>query len=143
MSRELPLGLLMFFGYRATEDRVFAALEQAGVHDITRAQGRLLAGMDAEGTRVVTLAERARVPKQTAVSMLDRLEEAGYVERTVDPSDRRARLVRFTDKAQRLLPLARAEEHRVGQEWRTALGPARERQLREALQVLTELLDPQ
>jgi DNA-binding MarR family transcriptional regulator len=142
MSRELPLGLLMFVGYRATEDRIFAALERAGAHDITRAQGRLLAGMDADGTRVVTLAERARVPKQTAVSMLDRLEEAGYVERTVDPRDRRARLVRFTDKGRRLLPVVRAEEQSIDEEWSRALGPVRERRLREALQVLSDLVDP-
>lgn len=142
MTRELPLGLLMYYGYRATEDRVFAAMQRAGIDDITRAQGRLLAGMDDEGTRVVTLAERARISKQTAVSLLDRLEEAGYVERTVDPADRRARLVRFTDKSRRLLPLARVEEERVGKEWREALGPTRERHLREALERLTELIDP-
>lgn len=142
MARELPLGLLMFIGYRATEDRVVAAIEAAGFDDLTRAQGRLLAGMDENGTRVVVLAERARISKQTAVSLLDRLEEAGYVERTVDPSDRRARLVRFTNKGLSVLPVARAEEERVAKEWREVLGAERENDVREALQHLVEFIDP-
>lgn len=142
MARELPLGLLMFIGYRAAEDRVFAALERAGFDDVTRAQGRLLAGMDEEGTRVQTLAARARISKQTAVSLLDRLEAAGYVERTVDPADHRARLVRFTERAAAMLSIARAEEEQVGREWRAALGDAREHELRSALEDLSRLIDP-
>lgn len=142
MSRELPLGFLMFLGYRAAEDRIFAALERAGHVELTRAQGRLLAGMDEEGTRVVTLAARARISKQTAVSLLDHLERIGYVERTVDPADRRARLVRFTQRGRDVLPVARAEEERIEQEWRTMLGAQRHRELRSALDEVARWADP-
>ncbi|MBB1016062.1 MarR family transcriptional regulator, partial [Dietzia schimae] len=86
----------MWLGYRAAEDRIAAALAAAGFGDITRAQIRLLAGIDDdEGTRLVVLAERARIAKQTATALVDRLAAAGYVRRVSDPDDGRARLVRL------------------------------------------------
>ncbi len=46
MERQISTGWLMFISFRAAEDRIFAALAAAGFGDITRAQGRLLAGID-------------------------------------------------------------------------------------------------
>ena len=89
MTRELPTSLLLFMAHRAAEDEIFAAVAAAGHGGITRAQGRLLAGIDEGGTRVGLLAERARVAKQTAVSLVDHLVAAGYVERVPDPADGR------------------------------------------------------
>lgn len=142
MSREVPSSLLMFLGYRAAEDRILAALDRAGFEDLTRAQGRLLAGMDDGGTRLVVLADRARIAKQTALALVDRLVAAGYVERVADPEDGRARLVRLTDRGRDILPVARAEEQRIDEEWAAHLGPARMRELRAALQDLRTVVGP-
>ena len=59
-----------------------------------------------------------------------------------DPTDGRARLVRLTGKAEALLPIARAEERRIEQEWERHLGPRRMRELRDALTLLREITDP-
>ncbi|MEV4899820.1 MarR family transcriptional regulator [Citricoccus sp. NPDC055426] len=142
MQREIPSSLLMFLGYRAAEDRILAALAQAGFGDLTRAQGRLLAGMDDGGTRLVVLADRARIAKQTALALVDRLVAAGYVERVRDPEDGRARLVRLTDRGRDILPVARAEERLVDDEWAAHLGPRRMREMRTALQDLRTVVDP-
>lgn len=82
---------------RAAEDRIVEALDAAGFGAITRAQVRLLAGIDDdEGTRLVVLAERARIATRTATALVDRFAAAGYVRRAPDPDDGRARLLRLS-----------------------------------------------
>ena len=143
MEREIPTSLLMFVSYRAAEDRIFAAVTAAGLPGITRAQARLIAGIDVDGTRLVVLAERARIAKQTANALVNALEEAGYVERVPDPTDGRARLVRLTASGRAGLPHAHAEEARIEAEWETRLGRRRMQALRSALWELALLSDPQ
>lgn len=132
----------MFIGFRAAEDRIVAALAAAGYADITRAQARLLAGIDLDGTRLVTLADRARIPKQTALALVNGLEAAGYVERVPDPSDGRARLIRLTARSRGALPIAIAEEARIEADWQAVLGVRRMRALRSALWELALSADP-
>jgi DNA-binding MarR family transcriptional regulator len=142
MTTEPFVGLLMFIATRDVENRVVAAMRRAGIDDITLAQARVAARIGEHGTRLTDLAEQAQVTKQTATSLVDRLEAAGYVERVPDPRDGRARLVRLTDKAEALMPVARGEEQRIEKEWEAHLGPRRMRQLREALTLLREITDP-
>ena len=54
----------------------------------------------------------------------------------------RARLVRITALGEEVIPIARAEEQRIEQEWADHLGPRRMRQLRDALERLREITDP-
>ncbi len=142
MERQIPSSLLMFINYRAAEDRIFTAVTAAGLVGITRAQARLLAGIDADGTRLVVLADRARIAKQTANALVNGLEEAGYVERVPDPTDGRARLVRLTDRGRAGLPHAQAEEARIEAEWEAQLGRRRMQALRKALWDLALVVDP-
>jgi len=132
MTRELPTSLLMFIAQRSAEGRIYQAVRDAGFTDFTAAQGRLAAG----------IAERAQVAKQTATALVDHLERAGYVERLPDPVDGRARLVRLSARGRKAIPVARAEERAIEQEWTQHLGARRMRQLREALELLREITDP-
>ncbi|MBO0841575.1 MAG: MarR family transcriptional regulator [Nocardioides sp.] len=132
----------MFIAYRHAERRIFAALAEAGYDDITLAQGRLAARIDEHGSRLTTLAESAQVTKQTAQHLVDQLEAAGYVERTPDPTDARARLVRLADRGRGVQAAARREEERILQEWTDHLGVRRMKALREALARLREITDP-
>lgn len=142
VGREISSAWLMFIGFRAAEDRIVAAVAEAGYADITRAQGRLLAGIDLDGTRLVVLADRARIPKQTALALVNGLEVAGYVERVPDPSDGRARLIRLTARGRGVLPVAIAEEARIEAAWQALLGVRRMRALRSALWELALSADP-
>lgn len=142
MDRELPTSLLMAIAARAASTRIFEVLQAEGFDDVTIAQSRLIAGIDEDGTRVSVLAARAQIAKQTATALVDKLERAGYVERLPDPADGRARLVRLTPRATAALPVARAEEQRIEDEWRAHLGDERMTQLREALTALREITDP-
>jgi DNA-binding MarR family transcriptional regulator len=133
---------LMFIGHRAVETRVMAALAAAGADDITLAQSRLVQRLDPRGMRLTDLAEQARVTKQTAGALIDQLQRAGYVERTPDPSDARARLVTLSDKGLALCQVAGAEAAKVESEWRNFLGEKKFQQLHDALVALREITDP-
>jgi DNA-binding MarR family transcriptional regulator len=142
MADDLNAALLMFIAYRTAENRIVEAVRRAGFSDFTLAQARIAARIGPAGTRLTDLAEQAQVAKQTATALVDRLERAGYVERVVDPSDARARLVRISARGAEVIPIARAEEARIEAEWTEHLGPTRMAQLREALTLLRELTDP-
>ena len=136
------LGILLFVAYRALEQRAHDAVIAAGIADITLAQARIAARIGPHGTRVSDLAEQARVTKQSAGFLVDQLESAGYVERVPDPSDRRARLVRLTARADRVVKTANAEVERALAEWTDHVGADRLRRMHETLLDLQEITDP-
>lgn len=142
MAEELNVGLLMQIAFRAMEQRVLRALAESGFGDISVAQARIVAQIDAAGTRLTELAERAQITKQTASFLIDQVERAGYVERVPDPSDRRARLVRLTDRGRRVTDFANSVADRVQREWSAHLGPEAMQSLRQALNCLREITDP-
>ena len=139
---ELGVGLLLFIPYRELERRVFAALAEAGFDDFTPAQARLMQRIGPDGTRLTELAEAAQVTKQTASFLVDQLERTGYVRRTPDPTDARARLVRIAERGLAAQPVAEAAVAEVEGEWRTHLGERRFTALRDVLTRLREITDP-
>ena len=56
--------------------------------------------------------------------LVDALEQRGYLERRVDPSDRRARLVMLTAKGRRLARRAVAEIAEIESAWLARYGRA-------------------
>ncbi|WP_156726179.1 MarR family winged helix-turn-helix transcriptional regulator [Streptomyces apocyni] len=141
-GQELNVGLLLFIPYRAMEDRIFAALAEAGFDDFTVAQARVMQRIGPDGTRLTDLAEQAQITKQTAGFLVDRLERAGYVERVPDPRDRRARLVKIAARGAAAIPVAESVVAEVEAEWAAHLGKRRMAQLRETLTRLREITDP-
>ena len=132
----------MYVAARSLEARAYDALVAAGAADVTPTQARLMAQIDADGTRVVTLAARARIAKQSAAFLVDQLERAGYVVRVADPHDGRAKLVRLTPHARAIGDTADAEVSRALTEWEQHVGPTRMRQLEETMGMLREVTDP-
>ena len=79
--------------------RVFARMLGEYDIDINPAQGRILFVLWREdGIPIRELAKRTSLGKSTLTSMLDRLEENGYVVRERSEIDRRIVLVKRTDK---------------------------------------------
>jgi DNA-binding MarR family transcriptional regulator len=141
-DHELGIGLLLFIPYRALETRVFQRLADAGFDDFTPAQAKVMQRIGPHGTRLTELAEAAQVTKQTASFLVDQLERAGYVRRTPDPSDARARLVRLAERGLAAKPIADAAVAEAEAEWREHLGDRRWTQLRDALTRLRAITDP-
>lgn len=122
MVEQPGTAVLMFMAHRNVESRVMAMLAREGFDDITIAQSRLMQRLNPAGMRLTELAEQARVTKQTAGALVDQLERAGYVRRSADPTDARARLVTLSDKGAAVCSRANAEVVRVEAEWRERLG---------------------
>lgn len=106
MSGEPGLGPLLQEAYRSADHAISDRLRRRGF-DVTRAHSAVLANIDIQtGTRATVLAERASVTKQAIGQVIDDLERKGLVNRTVDPDDHRARLIRLTARGRRVIAAA-------------------------------------
>jgi DNA-binding MarR family transcriptional regulator len=73
-------------------------LQERGI-EINPAQGRIMFVLWQEDSIPITeLARQTSLGKSTLTSMLDRLEQAGYVRRVPSPHDRRVVLIERTEK---------------------------------------------
>jgi DNA-binding MarR family transcriptional regulator len=79
------------FQKRALE--AFVARGHAGLQPAHQA---VLTHLRVSGTRLTELAQRASMSKQAMGQLVDEVERLGYVERVSDPTDGRAKIVRFT-----------------------------------------------
>jgi MarR family transcriptional regulator for hemolysin len=91
---------------------------------LTRAQWQVLAHLQRhEGINQSGLAELLEIEPITIARLLDRMEEAGLVERRADPADRRARRLFLTERATPMLERGRALGDEVRAEAFAGLGP--------------------
>lgn len=105
-SEELPIGMIAQQLHRAFEAECFARLAAAGFTGLRMRHSVLLNALGPDGGRITQLAAELGMTKQAMGEMIDDLESNGYLERTSDPSDRRARVIRFTAKGQDALAMA-------------------------------------
>ncbi|GAA3890835.1 MarR family winged helix-turn-helix transcriptional regulator [Sphingomonas limnosediminicola] len=76
---------------------------------VTRAQWKVLFRLERQpGLRQIELADLLDIEPITLTRILDRLEEAGLVERSSDPADRRAWRLHVTAQAQPLIEKLKA-----------------------------------
>ena len=69
-------------------------------------------------------AERIEVEPITLTRIVDRMEEAGWVERVFDPNDRRARLLHLTDKSREIVEPLRGIVDRLVEDMAKGLSKA-------------------
>ena len=112
------------------------ALVAAGFGAIPPAYYAVFWNLDGNGTRLTTLAERAQVTKQLMNYFVNQLVDLGYLQRTADPTDARARLVQFTDRGRALEHAAEAAIRQIEADWARRLGAHELDQLRRLLQEL-------
>lgn len=103
------LGFLLTEVSRLMRNAVERRISDAGL-EITAGESRTLMHVAAnEGARQTVIAERMGVEPMTVCAYLDRLEKIGLVARQPDPGDRRAKNVRTTDAADRMIASIRRE----------------------------------
>lgn len=109
--------------------------------NIRKAHTFVFPHVDFEGTRLTEIARRIGVTKQAAAQWVNELEEMGMLEKVPDPSDGRAKLVRFSKQGQGNLlvglQLLKETEHVLTQR----LGQDQMDQLRSILLKLMEPLE--
>ena len=78
-------------------------LAEADIDAFNGAQGRILYVLwQGDGLTISQLSAQTSLANTTLTSMLDRMEQSGLIQREPSPSDRRALLIRLTDKARTL-----------------------------------------
>jgi DNA-binding MarR family transcriptional regulator len=122
-------------------DDLAARLEAAGFTGGTPARYAVFENLDPAGTRLTDLAARAGITHQSMSELVSVLEQAGYLERCPDPSDRRARIVRLTPAGRQVVRRAIKEMAAIEDEWRTRL--AREGLTGDIVAALTNALSQQ
>lgn len=109
--------------------------------ETTPAINRAMLVLDREGTRLTDLADRLQMTKQSAGELVDRMEEAGFVERRPDPTDGRAKLVCFTPKGWDAIVAGFDVTRQLHERWTALLGRKKTEQLVRLLDELTQRLD--
>jgi DNA-binding MarR family transcriptional regulator len=133
------IGILLRDPVQEVVRRVSAGLVAAGFDDLRPAHTTVFQHIEADGSRLTDLAERAQITKQSMGYLVDYLEERGYLERRPDPRDRRAALICLTDRGWKQIRVALAIIASVEEEWEAKLGAQRMRQLRTLLTDLGQL----
>ncbi len=105
---------------RTSQEMVAELVERlhgAGYPDHTAAHHPIFENIDPKGTRLTELGARTGLTHQSVGELVDALERRGYVERILDPSDGRARLVRLTGKGRGAVSTAIREIAEIESEW--------------------------
>ncbi|MEZ4224552.1 MAG: MarR family winged helix-turn-helix transcriptional regulator [Polyangiaceae bacterium] len=134
--------LLFRCARRVNERSLAIASERFGV-TLRPSHAALLPHIALEGTRQTELARRLGISKQGTNQLVDELESFGMLERAEDPSDGRAKLVRFTAAGERSLFEGLALLSELERKMRDGIGEGRMDALHDALLHLEEWLDSQ
>lgn len=120
--RRSNIGRLLNNAIRRFEARVLEVMSDKGHAETRIAHVNLTRNLDTGGTRLTELARRAEMSKQAMSELVDQCAAMGLVDRTDDPSDRRARLVSFTPAGLIWLESFRDAVDLAEAEMRTELG---------------------
>lgn len=120
------------------ERRVLDGFHATGFTDIRAAHSLIFRLLPPEGCRVTELAERAYSSKQAIGYLVDYLEERGYLERAPDPTDRRAQIVRRTERGWAVNRTAWQLVKETQEVWAEQLGEHQMAALIESLRRLVE-----
>ncbi|HTL90177.1 MAG TPA: MarR family transcriptional regulator [Leptolyngbya sp.] len=86
------------------------------------------------------IAKYCGVSRAAVTGLLDGLEQEGYVERDPHPSDRRALMVKLTDKGQRFFSLVSFQDHNYIAELVTGLDAGDRQKMNDLLIIFSQLL---
>jgi DNA-binding MarR family transcriptional regulator len=139
-QRPASLGVLLREPVRIANALIAERLAERGHPDVRPPHGNVFQFLDAGGTRVSVLAERAAISKQSMAELVAHLERHDYVERVPDPSDRRAKLVRSTSRGREVFAIAGEVAAELERDWTERVGKARMGELRATLTELNEAL---
>lgn len=96
-------GRLLSAAANVFSEDVLATRDADGFPEVTAVHLSLIRNLDVCGTRLTTIAARARMTKQAMAELVDKMEAMGLVMRKPDPDDHRAKTVAFTPAGLRML----------------------------------------
>ncbi len=130
------IGRLLQLALRDFQSRCAEKLHARGYTQLSATHLTILSYIDPAGTRIVNLAERAGMTKQSMGALIRELETQGYVERSSDPSDKRAVMIKMVQTNTTFLADAYNIIAEIQSEYAATLGSSGAEQLRGLLKAL-------
>jgi len=124
-TSDMLIGALLRVPAQAIHCRLISELNAAGFHELRLPHMAVLQFPGPDGVRPGTLAERAGISKQAMNQLLGSLEDYGYVVRSDDPNEGRARIIRFTKRGHAAYAKIHDILRDIEREWSAELGPRR------------------
>ncbi len=140
-AKRSSLGQVLFKTARLFNEEALARLRAQSGLPVRAAHTTLLPHIDFAGTRLTVLAQRVGVSKQAVHQLVLEMEAMGTLERVQDPTDGRARLIRFTEAGRRGLLVGLGVLGSVRSEAAEALGEERLERLQGDLVALLDWLE--
>jgi DNA-binding MarR family transcriptional regulator len=135
----LMIGAMVNLLAQIINRRVALAVRAQGFPDFRTAFHPVFQWCRPEGSRLTELAGRAGVTKPSMSETIDVLVHLGYMERVPDPRDRRAMLIRRTERGWEVNHIARDTVEAAQHEWRQVMGDEEFSELLAGLRRLTQL----
>jgi DNA-binding MarR family transcriptional regulator len=132
------LGALLRIAHAAMVEEYTRWLADSSYSDIQPAHAAAIQPLwqRPEGVRLTTLAQTARITKQSMGALVDSLEQGGYVERVEDPDDRRAARIRLTARGRTFARHARAFAREFEKHLADKIGEKRLKELHSTLELV-------
>jgi DNA-binding MarR family transcriptional regulator len=118
----VPIARLLAMAYRQLMDDLHDRLRARGWHDVRPAFGFVLLAARTEPTTATAIAALMGTTKQAASKLIDSMEAAGYVRRSVGAADARRREVELSARGRRLLDAVEAIYAELEAEWASVIG---------------------
>jgi DNA-binding MarR family transcriptional regulator len=125
---------------RLLANDLLSAAHERGHTQIRPGHGPVFATLPEEGARASDMAHRAGITKQSMGEAIRDMVDLGLVQMTPDPSDRRAKLVTWTDEGLEVARGGRRHMYALEQQWIERFGEQEYETAREVLEGIVELM---
>lgn len=140
--RHENLGRLLLTSVINWQDVLVRGLQSRGFPAFRASHMNVLRHIDVGGTRITEIAERSRMSKQAVGQLVTSCEAQKLVKIVPDATDRRAKVVTFTDLGRSVIDIEREIMERMDADLKTLLGTKGFAQLRRSLVLLSEWAGP-
>ena len=134
--RESPLPALLTDVKEHLVGQLHRRLAEEGFGDLRHRHGPTFRFIDEVGCRLTDLADCTGLTKQGIGEVVSELEQLGYVERVPAPADRRAKIIRLTERGQKCQGAAARILGDIEQTWTGRFGDDRMTALRHVLEAV-------
>lgn len=131
-------GRLLLMAVINWQDILVRGLQKKGFRGFRASHMNVLRHIDLSGTRITEIADRSRQSKQAVGQLVATCETQKLVKTTSDPTDRRAKIVTFTDLGRAVIDAERDVMERMDAELKILLGEGNFGELRRSLLLLSE-----
>ena len=116
------LALLLLGSFHSMVDEVHAGLERRGHPGVRSVHEFALRAIDNGADSASELGRRLSVSKQAAAKTIAALEELGYVDRAVDPTDGRRKRIKVTRRGHEMVAIGSSLFDEIRLRWAAQIG---------------------